>query len=142
FPLLEAGEVVATMDFFATEALDLSADRLETLRNVGVLVSQALERITAAERQADVGADLVAVNSVLRDLSAATSEHDATKRALDTIRREFGWAYGSYWRVDPAERALKFVLESGSAGEEFRQVTMSASFAEGVGLAGRAWKAR
>jgi GAF domain-containing protein len=142
FPLMEDGEVVATMDFFATDALDLSAERLETLRNVGVLVSQALERITAAERQAAVGADLVAVNGVLRDLTAATSEQDATKRALDTIRREFGWAYGSYWKVDPTDRTLRFVLESGSAGEEFRRVTMSASFAEGVGLAGRAWKAR
>ena len=22
---------------------------------------------------------------------------------LDTIRKEFGWAYASYWVVDPAE---------------------------------------
>jgi GAF domain-containing protein len=139
---MEDGQVVGTMDFFATESLDPSHERLDTLRNVGVLVSQAIERITAAERQASVGADLVAVNSVLRDLSAATSEKDATKRALDTIRHEFGWEYGSYWKVDPADRTLKFVLESGSAGDEFRRVTTAASFAEGVGLAGRAWKAR
>ncbi len=37
---------------------------------------------------------------------------------------------------------LRFELESDSAGEEFRQVTLAASFAEGVGLSGRAWRAR
>jgi GAF domain-containing protein len=142
FPLFEDGQVAGTMDFFATETLDLSPERLDTLRNIGLLVSQAIERITAAERQAATGADLGAVNKVLRDLSAATGEEEATRRALDTIRREFGWAYGSYWKVDPADQRLKFVLESGSAGEEFREVTVAASFAEGVGLAGRAWQAR
>ncbi len=35
---------------------------------------------------------------------------------------------------------LRFLQESGSAGEEFRQVTLAASFAEGVGLSGRAWR--
>jgi GAF domain-containing protein len=36
---------------------------------------------------------------------------------------------------------LRFVVESGDAGPEFRQVTQAASFAEGVGLSGRAWRA-
>ena len=35
---------------------------------------------------------------------------------------------------------LRFDVESGSAGEEFREVTLAASFAEGVGLSGRAWR--
>jgi hypothetical protein len=37
---------------------------------------------------------------------------------------------------------LRFQQESGSAGEEFRTVTLTASFAEGVGLSGRTWRAR
>ena len=37
---------------------------------------------------------------------------------------------------------LRFDVESGSAGEEFRKVTLAASFAEGVGLSGRAWRRR
>jgi methyl-accepting chemotaxis protein len=37
---------------------------------------------------------------------------------------------------------LRFRTESGSAGEEFRKVTLAATFAEGVGLSGRAWRAR
>ncbi|OLB65948.1 MAG: chemotaxis protein [Actinobacteria bacterium 13_2_20CM_2_72_6] len=142
FPLFDSGRVVGTMDFFATETLEPSQQRLETLRSIGLLVSQALERVSQTEEQRAATLDLAAVNSVLRDLSTATSEEDATRRALDTIRREFGWAYGSYWKVDPQDQALKFVLESGSAGEEFRRVTMQASFCIGVGLAGRTWKAR
>jgi GAF domain-containing protein len=142
FPLMEHGVVTGTMDFFATETLDLSEQRLETLRCVGLLVSQAVARATDTERQAAAAADLTAVNKVLRDLATATTEQDATRIVLETIRREFGWAYGSFWAVDPDEHVLKFVVESGDAGAEFRQVTRSATFAEGVGLAGRAWKAR
>jgi hypothetical protein len=37
---------------------------------------------------------------------------------------------------------LRFQQESGSAGEEFRTVTLGASFAEGVGFSGRAWRNR
>ncbi len=142
FPLLEAGEVVGTMDFFTTETLAPSEQRLETLRSIGVLVSQALERVADAERQVAARADLAAVNSVLRQLASASDEESAISGALETIRREFGWVYGSFWAVDPEGRALRFVLESGDAGEEFRRVTREASFPEGVGLAGRAWQAR
>jgi methyl-accepting chemotaxis protein len=142
FPLYEAGTVVGTMDFFATATLDLSPQRLETLRAIGMLVSQALERIADHDRQQAAAADLAAVNSVLRDLSAAASIEEATRRALETIRREFGWAYGSYWSVNEQARALTFVLESGSAGDEFRRITREASFPKGVGLAGRTWQNR
>ncbi|GAA0915863.1 hypothetical protein GCM10009557_88520 [Virgisporangium ochraceum] len=140
FPLFEAGNVVGTMDFFSNSASELSGDRKETLRAVGMLVSQSLERIAEAERQAEAALDLSAVNTVLRELAIATTEEDGIRQALDAIRQGFGWQYGSYWKVVDGE--LRFVQESGSAGEEFRQVTRSASFKEGVGLAGRAWKAR
>jgi GAF domain-containing protein len=142
FPLIEDGAVTGTMDFFATETLDLSADRLNTLRAVGRLVSQAIERMAAAERQARAAEDMAAVNQVLRAVSSAAGQAEAMTLALDAIRTGFGWAYASFWAVDAAERVLRFVQESGDAGPEFRQVTMKASFAEGVGLSGRAWKAR
>ena len=41
FPIIVGGEVVGTMDFFATETLTRAAQRLDALRNVGRLVSQA-----------------------------------------------------------------------------------------------------
>jgi hypothetical protein len=32
---------------------------------------------------------------------------DSVVRAtLDTVRRAFGWAYASYWTIDPAQNAL------------------------------------
>ena len=40
------------------------------------------------------------------------------------------------------DAALHFVVESGSAGPEFRAVTLASSFREGVGLSGRAWRSR
>ena len=39
FPLIVDGEVIGTMDFFATETLDPSPGRLDALRNVGRMVS-------------------------------------------------------------------------------------------------------
>ncbi|WP_432826642.1 GAF domain-containing protein [Dactylosporangium sp. CA-092794] len=160
FPIMAGGDVMGTMDFFATDqaaqahgsagrhgpgngpTAELPERRRETLRLIGMLVSQALKRAEDTERQEAAAADLAAVNSVLRDLAVASDEESAIRRALDTIRREFGWSYGSYWAVDQQEQVLKFVLESGDAGQEFRQVTRTATFHEGVGLAGRCWKAR
>ncbi|WP_040337672.1 GAF domain-containing protein [Candidatus Blastococcus massiliensis] len=142
FLLLEDGQVTGTMDFFTTETLQPSAQRLETLRAIGRLVSQALERVLVSERQAETAQDMAAVNQVLRQVSTATSREAAMTGALDTIREGFGWAYGSYWAVSDEDRTLRFVQESGTAGQEFREVTLAASFAEGVGLSGRAWRAR
>jgi GAF domain-containing protein len=142
FPLFEDGQVVGTMDFFATETLAPSAERLDTLRSIGRLVSQAIERVVTDERQAAAAQDMAAVNRVLREVSHATDRQAAMATALDSIREGFGWAYGSYWAVDDEQRALTFVQESGTAGDEFRQVTLAASFQEGVGLSGRTWKSR
>jgi GAF domain-containing protein len=142
FPLVEDGVVVGTMDFFTTETVALSPQRLDALRSVGVLVSQAVERVAAAERLADATQDVEAVNRVIREVTSAPTTEEARSRALEAIRTGFGWAYASYWAVDEQEHALRFVQESGDAGQEFREVTRGASFREGVGLAGRAWRAR
>ncbi|RBY87518.1 GAF domain-containing protein [Blastococcus sp. TF02A-26] len=141
-PLTEDGVVTGTMDFFTTETLELSPARLGTLRAIGVLVSQALERMGAAVRHAKAAEDTQAVTDLLREVTSATTREQAMQRALATIRDGFHWDYGSYWAVDHRDRALHFVLESGSAGQEFREVTLKASFREGVGLSGRAWKTR
>lgn len=142
FPLMEDGRVTGTMDFFATETLSPSAQRLETLRRIGQLVSQAIERVATGERQAQAAEDTAAVNSVLRAVAGARTLDEAMSQALATIRQGFGWAYASYWAIDPAERVLRFATESGDAGREFREVTLAASFQEGVGLSGRAWRTR
>ena len=72
----------------------------------------------------------------------ARDEATALRIALETVRTAFGWAYGSFWALDEDAHVLRFDVESGSAGDEFRRVTLAASFAEGVGLSGRAWRQR
>jgi len=142
FPIVEDGEVVATMDFFTSEELTPSAGRLDALRAVGVLVSGALERAHETVRQEKAAQDVDAVSTVIRELTTAGDERAALRTALETIRRDFDWQYGSFWRLDEEAQALRFELESGDAGEEFRRVTLSASFAKGVGLSGRTWAKR
>ncbi|WP_028047107.1 GAF domain-containing protein [Cellulomonas sp. URHE0023] len=142
FPIIVNGRVVATMDFMSTSQREVSTLRRATLRSIGVLVSQALARGAVAEAQEAAARDLAAVNKVLRAITTAATYEAAYSAALDTVREGFGWEYGSYWAVDPADDALHFVQESGSAGAEFRQVTLAASFREGVGLSGRAWRSR
>ena len=92
--------------------------------------------------RAEAEADATAVNRVLATLASATDVQSAVQGALDTVRESFGWAYGSYWKIHDGEDVLRFVQESGDAGAEFREVTLRASFAEGVGLSGRTWKSR
>jgi len=142
FPLLHDGRVVGTMDFFATETLAPTAERLAALRAVGLLVSQAFARVAEAEAQRRAAGDVAAINVLLRELSSARTVEQTVTTALETIRREFDWDYGSYWTLDTDRRALVFGVESGSVNEEFRKVTLEATFPEGIGLAGRTWKAR
>ncbi|WP_285600315.1 GAF domain-containing protein [Kineosporia sp. NBRC 101731] len=139
FPILEQGEVIGTMDFFTTEVLTLSADRLAVLRAIGVLVSSALERLHETVRQEKAAQDVDAVSAVIRELTSAGSEDDALRVAMEIIRRDFDWQYGSFWRLDEEAQVLRFSKESGDVNPEFRDVTLSASFAKGVGLSGRAW---
>src|SRR5262249_14909780 len=67
---------------------------------------------------------------------------EVIRSTLDVVRRSFGWAYGSYWTIDPEHDALVFSLESGTVDEEFNRVTRSAKFRRGEGLNGRSWKHR
>jgi GAF domain-containing protein len=139
FPLIEDDRVVGTMDFFATEELQPSEGRLAALRAVGQLVSGALARLREAVRQEKAAQDVEAVSTVIRELTQVTSRDQALRKALEIIRKDFDWQYGSFWQLDENDNVLRFALESGDAGAEFRQVTMSASFTKGVGLSGRTW---
>ncbi|SDN78538.1 methyl-accepting chemotaxis sensory transducer with GAF sensor [Klenkia soli] len=140
FPLFADGQVTGTMDFFCMKELTPSPRRLSTLRCVGTLVSQSLARFAAVEADRKTAQDVAAVTSVLQQLTTTTDADAALRIALDTIRSGFGWIYGSFWRVDPSANVLRFERESGDAGPEFRAVTLSATFAPGVGLSGRTWR--
>jgi methyl-accepting chemotaxis protein len=127
-----------TLDLLVSAIRDKDGSYIGAMATWEVITAKLKLEADAAE-QAD---NTKAVNEVLAAMGSATSTQQAAKVALDAVRSAFGWAYGSYWTVDPADQLLKFSVESGDAGEEFRRVTMAASFAEGVGLSGRAWKSR
>ncbi|MDO5710632.1 MAG: methyl-accepting chemotaxis protein [Micrococcales bacterium] len=142
FPLTLQGEVVGTMDFMSDSEHVPGPVRITVLGTVGLLVSRALERVLEGERRSEMGHDMAAINAVVREIAGSTSQESAIRSALDTTRNEFGWEYGSYWAIDPHDNLLHNAQESGSAGDEFRRVTREATFAEGIGVAGRAWKSR
>ncbi|GAA4118009.1 hypothetical protein GCM10022215_19130 [Nocardioides fonticola] len=128
------------------EILDLNVSAITDARGEYVGAMATWEVVTSAvaleQDRVEAEADMVAANRVEAGVAAADTEDEAIMTVLDRIRAEFGWAYGSFWRVDPVDNVLRFAAESGDAGPEFRRVTLEASFAEGVGLSGRAWKAR
>jgi methyl-accepting chemotaxis protein len=113
-------------------------------RTVGYVVTwedMTEETATIAAARAETE-DARAIQHTMTALAGARTAEDAARAAIDAVRSGFVWAYGSYWKVDPASNTLRFEVESGDASEEFRRVTRTASFAEGVGLSGRAWRAR
>ncbi|GAA4733382.1 hypothetical protein GCM10023328_10980 [Modestobacter marinus] len=141
FPIVRDGAVVGTMDFFTTATLCPTPERLDVLRAVGKLVSQAFSRVAEGEAQKRAAGDVAAINGLLRGLARARTQEETLSIALDTIRREFDWHYGSYWALDSSTNDLRFAQESGDLGPEFRRITLEAGFARGVGVAGRTWAA-
>lgn len=113
-------------------------------RRIGT--SFSIEDITAllhiTRDKEEARADQQAVTNVLSSLDRARSVTEAAQIALDAVRSEFGWAYGSFWSLDSSAQTLKFSNESGTVTPEFRKVTEQASFAVGVGLSGRTWQQR
>ncbi len=108
----------------------------------GSAAARTLEHAGAQESLAESQQNTKAVLEVVEALGRATSEREVVSAALGAVKTAFGWAYGSYWTLDPAENALRFSLESGTVTEEFRRITQEARFREGEGLSGRAWKTR
>ena len=100
------------------------------------------EKLKAAAERDDAMADANALSKTLAVLGSSSTREEAIQETLDAVRAEFGWAYGSYWAIDSSDGLLHFAAESGDAGPEFRAVTLAATFAEGVGLSGRAWRSR
>jgi putative methionine-R-sulfoxide reductase with GAF domain len=141
-PVLSDDKVLAVLEYFRPEKVHVDASRMEKWSAISRIADQARSRAVAAAEVRQVSADRLAVTTVVGVLGKSHTYQESLRAALDTVRTAFGWAYGSYWAVDPNDNLLKFQLESGSAGEEFRKVTLAASFAEGVGLSGRAWRAR
>ncbi|WP_435009903.1 methyl-accepting chemotaxis protein [Tundrisphaera lichenicola] len=111
-------------------SVDPGVSRLDPPRGRGDLNGHA--------DSSDARAMIDTVNAVIQ----ADSIDAIVKTTLETIRHAFGWAYASYWKVDPTLNSLVFSLESGSVGVEFERLTRASRFKEGEGLNGRTWRQR
>ncbi|WP_435018272.1 methyl-accepting chemotaxis protein [Tundrisphaera sp. TA3] len=100
------------------------------------------EKLRTEAREAEMATDTAAINQLLLRLGQASTEREVALSALEVLRESFGWDYGAAWEVDHAEKALKFVSDSGSVAEEFRRANHGSRFREGEGLLGRTWQAR
>ncbi len=100
-------------------------------KNSTAVLASTTARLVASE------ADVAAMTEVVRALASVRSPQEAVRIALDTVRERFGWAYGSFWALDPSggggRGVLRFAQESGDAGAEFRQVTLEAPSPRGSG---------
>nr|WP_179756651.1 methyl-accepting chemotaxis protein [Kineococcus aurantiacus] len=141
-PVVEGGKVVALHEYYGEQDLPFFGGRAEKWAAITRVAAHARRRALDTAALQETLNERAAVTAVVTSVGQATSAETALRQALETVREAFGWAYGSYWALDPASGTLRFSVESGSAGEEFRRVTLAASFAEGVGLSGRAWRQR
>ena len=67
---------------------------------------------------------------VLESVGCATTVNEVAEYALESVRRAFGWEYGTYWTMDSAAGVLRFAKDAGETSGDFREATKSASFAE------------
>jgi len=84
------------------------------------------------------------VRAVLK-LTAATelqAVEDITMGVLAAISETFGWAYGSFWKLNAQDRQLRAAGEVGVVNAEFRRLTTDSGTNEGASLCGRAWRQR
>ena len=78
FPIMLGSRVIGTMDFFTEERITPSESRLDALRNVGRLVSSALERVDQQTRIDQAKRDLETKVNQLMKVAKAASEGDLT----------------------------------------------------------------
>ena len=141
-PVLHDGKLVALQEYYTAGELPFFGGRAEKWETIGRIAARAAHSAVSAAQVRETLDDQLAVTTVVTSVGETQTEQAALSAALETVRSAFGWAYGSFWSLDEAAGVLRFAQESGSAGEEFRKVTLAASFAEGVGLSGRAWRSR
>ncbi|MCY1143511.1 methyl-accepting chemotaxis protein [Actinoplanes sp. Pm04-4] len=141
-PIVQHGRATAVMEYYTAADVQPDAALISKWGAIGRVAEQARVAALTAYYTRQVADDRLAVTNVVAALGHTSDSSVALRSALDAVRTAFHWAYGSYWQIDEQDNVLRFCVESGDAGEEFKKVTLAATFAEGVGLSGRAWRAR
>ena len=140
-PAAEPAQPTRVRACFADVELDLS---LSPHPDGGYLVAvgdvSGPARLEQLNRQ--LNEDVEAVERVMRAVSTAGTTHALSEATLSTLLEAYGWAYGAFWQLDPAAQAMRCATDTGHVTEAFRVKTRAATFAEGVGLPGQAWRQR
>ncbi|MBS2038764.1 GAF domain-containing protein [bacterium] len=131
----------------STRKTNGTTSKAKTVLPAAATMPRIVESIEDSRLQGELAESMANTRGVLDVVQAlqnvqTDSPREAIAKALEAVRRAFGWAYASYWELNANDRLLRFACESGSVNEEFRQCTLSTSFNEGQGLSGRAWRQR
>jgi methyl-accepting chemotaxis protein/GAF domain-containing protein len=130
---VETVGVVAILGFGSVDAR-LTPERREALELMGQIVSNAMLRIGDQQILMEANACSSAVTRVLEHTARARSADEVAERAVEVVREQFSWLYGSFWKLDPHAGVLRFAHAAGDLGPEVR----AGEIAAGVGVAGRA----
>ena len=141
-PVMASNTLLGTRDLGSDTLAAISDTRCAAIRNVSVLLNNVATRIRMGDELRASAADTAAIVEVVRRTDEATSGTDAIRAALDAVRVNFGWAYGSFWAHDADSDTLRFSIDSGEVSSEFRRATRAMEFRYGIGLNGRAWAQR
>jgi methyl-accepting chemotaxis protein len=130
FPIMLNGKIIGTMDFFTEERITPSANRLDALRNVGRLVSTAMEKVDQQAKIDQAKKDLEAKVSQLMKVARAAAEGDLTVavgvRGDDDMGR-LGEALATM--IADLKKVIGQIMESANQfGEGSRVVAESASY--------------
>ncbi len=130
FPVMLAGRVIGTMDFFTEEKITPSANRLEALRNISRLVSSALGRVQQQARIDEAKRDLEARAKDLMTVARAAAGGDLNivveHQGNDDMGR-LGQAIAQM--ITDLKHVITQVVESaGQFGEGSRVVAESANY--------------
>ncbi|ODT97946.1 MAG: chemotaxis protein, partial [Planctomycetes bacterium SCN 63-9] len=130
FPILASGRVIGTMEFFTEEKLTLSERRLDVLRNVGRLVSSALERVEQQARidqsKRDLETKVTQLMKVARSAAEGNLLANVEVRGDDDMGR-LGTALADMIR-DIREIIIQIVESANQFAEGSRVVAESASY--------------
>jgi methyl-accepting chemotaxis protein len=78
FPIMLNGKIIGTMDYFTEERITPSASRLDALRNVGRLVSSAMEKVDQQAKIDQAKKDLETKVNQLMKVARVAAEGDLT----------------------------------------------------------------
>ncbi len=100
------------------------------------------EKRKAAEREKELVEDSRATSNTLMAISRCRTIDEVLQSSIHSIREAFDWKYAGFWKLDSTRKYLGFGGDSGTIGEDFRRASMEATYQEGQGLSGVAWRNR